>query len=615
MAVVLFQLHHLIFLFVFFLSHPTPCVSIGDDQVLLEFKELLLNTSLLDSSWKKGTNPCDNNNKWFGVQCDNKNVIQALFLGGVGLLGNLDVDVLISLQGLRVVNLANNSFSGTIPDFFRLGALKSLFIDGNQFSGDIPGDFFSKMGSLRKIWFSRNKFSGKIPDSLAGLKYLLELHLENNEFTGPIPSLSQANLATINFSNNKLQGLIPQSLSKFGLNPFQGNPDLCGNQIGRACKAVASGEKSEGSGSTKWIIIGLVVVLLLVAILFKSKRKDDQFEKLEKESLDEAVKVHLNKRSMSTRTSMRSSRKGRSRSGSDMGDLVVVNDEKGIFGMPDLMKAAAEVLGNGGLGSAYKAVLGNGVSVVVKRLTETNKFNKESFDAEIRRLARIRHRNILQPLAYHYRKEEQLVVSEYIPKGSLLFLLHGDRGIAHAQLNWTSRVKIILGVASGMKFLHSEFASYDVPHGNLKSSNILLSANNEPLLTDYAFYPLLNDSQAVQSLFAYKSPEAILNQQVTPKSDVYCLGIIILEILTGKFPSQYLSNQKCGTDVAQWAWSAIEENRVSELIAPEIETEKDSLEMMEKFLHIGAACTESDHDNRIDMKEAIRRIEEITNLM
>lgn len=187
----------------------------------------------------------------------------------------------------------------------------------------------------------------------------------------------------------------------------------------------------------------------------------------------------------------------------------------------------------------------------------------------------------------------------------------GDRGIAHAQLNWPTRLKIILGVANGMKFLHSEFASYDVPHGNLKSSNILLTANNEPLLTDYAFYPLLNNSQAVQSLFVYKSPEAILNQQITPKSDVYCLGIIILEILTGKFPSQYLSNQNCGTDVAQWARSAIEENRVSELIDPEIATAKDSLEMMEKFLLIGAACTVSDHDKRIDMKEAIRRIEVI----
>ncbi|XP_009598283.1 pollen receptor-like kinase 3 [Nicotiana tabacum] len=612
MAAVLFPYLLSLIFFLLFLSHPPPCFSIGGDEALVEFKELLTNTSALDSSWKKGTNPCDNNKKWVGVQCD-KNVVQGLILGGFGLSGDIDVDSLVSLQGLRVLNLANNSFSGFIPEFFILGALKSLFIDGNQFTGEIPGDFFSKMSSLRKVWLSRNKFLGKIPDSLASLKYLLELHLENNEFSGTIPSLSQGTLISINLSNNKLQGEIPQVLSRFGSDPFQGNPELCGQQLGRECKAAASGEKSEGS-SIKWIIIGLVVVLLLVAIFFKTKRKEDHFEKLEKENLDESVKLNIpssNKRSMSLRNSMRSSRRGRSRSGSDMGDLVVVNEERGIFGLPDLMKASAEVLGNGGLGSAYKAVLGNGLSLVVKRLREINKLNKESFDTEIRKLAKLRHRNLLQPLAYHYRKEEKLVVSEYIPKGSLLYLLHGDRGIAHAQLNWPTRLKIIHGVANGMKFLHSEFASYDVPHGNLKSSNILLTANNEPLLTDYAFYPLINNSQAVQSLFAYKSPEAIINQQISPKSDVYCLGIIILEILTGKFPSQYLSNQKCGTDVVQWAQSAVEEKRVSEMIDPQIATAKDSLEKMETLLYIGAVCTESDHDKRIDMKEAIKRIEEI----
>lgn len=188
----------------------------------------------------------------------------------------------------------------------------------------------------------------------------------------------------------------------------------------------------------------------------------------------------------------------------------------------------------------------------------------------------------------------------------------GDRGIAHAQLNWPTRLKIIHGVANGMKFLHSEFASYDVPHGNLKSSNILLTANNEPLLTDYAFYPLINNSQAVQSLFAYKSPEAILNQQISPKSDVYCLGIIILEILTGKFPSQYLNNQKGGTDVVQWVQSAIADNRESELIDQEIANATDSIEQMVKLLHVGAACTVNDPEKRIDMKEASRRIEEIS---
>lgn len=162
-----------------------------------------------------------------------------------------------------------------------------------------------------------------------------------------------------------------------------------------------------------------------------------------------------------------------------------------------------------------------------------------------------------------------------------------------------------------MGFLHTEFANYELPHGNLKSSNILLSDNYEPLLTDYALYSLISNTQSVQALFAYKCPEAVLYQQLSPQSDVYCLGIVILEIMTGKFPSQYLNNQKGGTDVVQWARQAIEEGRVSELIDPEIVNTSDSMEQMEKMIYIAADCTESDHEKRIEMREAIRNIEEV----
>jgi hypothetical protein len=93
--------------------------------------------------------------------------------------------------------------------------------------------------------------------------------------------------------------------------------------------------------------------------------------------------------------------------------------------LPDLMKAAAEVLGNGGLGSAYKATMANGLSVVVKRMREMNKLQKDGFDEQMMWFGRLRHRNILTPLSYHFRREEKLLVSEYIPKGSLLFVLHG----------------------------------------------------------------------------------------------------------------------------------------------------------------------------------------------
>ncbi|KAL3532717.1 hypothetical protein ACH5RR_006238 [Cinchona calisaya] len=585
-----------------------------DDVALLGFKETLKNTNALDSSWTNGTSPCSKDKPWTGVGC-NGNAVQILKLQGLGLSGEVDVDYLAELDNLRSITISNNNFSGPIPQFNKLGALKSLYIQGNLFSGEIPPDFFSQMGSLKKLWLSENKFSGKIPESLLQLQNLVELRLDHNEFSGPVPLIEQKSLVNISLADNKLEGKIPESMSRFGAESFEGNPGVCGTALQKECTPPpGEGNDSQGS-STKWIILGVVVALLLTTILLKAKQKDDHFNVLGKENLDDEVQVHIpssNRRSTSSRRGNDSfhSRKG-SQHGRSVGDLVVVNDEKGVFGLQDLMKAAAEVLGNGGLGSAYKAVMGNGVSVVVKRLREMNKLSKDAFDSEIRRLSSLRHQNILPPLAYHYRKEEKLLVSEYVPKGSLLYLLHGDRGTSHAELNWPIRLKIIQGVAQGMGFLHSEFASYELPHGNLKSCNILLSSNYEPLLTDYAFFPLISNTQTAQSLFAYKSPEAILYQQLSPKSDVYCLGIIILEILTGKFPSQYLNNQKGGTDLVQWVRSAIAEKRETELIDPEIANATSSLVQMERLLHIGAACTESEPDKRIDMREAIRRIEEI----
>lgn len=172
-------------------------------------------------------------------------------------------------------------------------------------------------------------------------------------------------------------------------------------------------------------------------------------------------------------------------------------------------------------------------------------------------------------------------------------------------------MKIIQGIARGLGFLHTEFASYDLPHGNLKSSNVLLGEDYEPLLSDYAFHPLINTNQAAQAMFAYKAPESVEHQQLTPKCDVYCLGIIILEILTGKFPSQYLSNGKGGTDVVQWVQSAISENREAEVINPEITSTAGCTSEMLRLLHIGASCTEGNPEIRLDLREAIRSIEEI----
>ncbi|XP_061343497.1 pollen receptor-like kinase 3 [Gastrolobium bilobum] len=621
------------FLFLLFITFPL-IYSMSEAEALLSLKNSFSNAEALNS-WVAFSVPCSS---WEGVVCYN-GFVTGLRLGGMGLSGIINVDALLELKGLRTISIVNNSFSGSIPELNRIGFLKAMYFSGNKFSGDIPQDYFQRMRSLKKLWLSDNEFTGNIPSSLGEIPHLIELHLENNQFSGSIPNLENPSLVEINVSNNKLEGEVPPSLLKFHESSFSGNSGLCGDKFGKTCEKatedtnpvnaqnnaehnnnignVSGGTNgSKGRNSTLQIVgiiaASVVLISLIVFFIVRSRRKKDKnFDMIGQQINDGSVEVQVTAPVKREVDSMKktSSRRGSSH-GKGTGELVIVNDEKGIFGLPDLMKAAAEVLGNGGFGSSYKAVMVNGVAVVVKRSREMNALEKDGFDAEMRKLGNLKHWNILTPLAYHFRKDEKLVISEYVPRGSLLFFLHGDRG-SHAELDWPARLKIVRGIAEGMTYLHTELASSNLPHGNLKSSNVLLGPDYEPMLVDYGFIHLVNPSSARQALFAYKAPEAAQQGQVSPICDVYCLGVVILEILTGKFPSQYLSNGKGGTDVVEWVKSAITEGRESELLDPAITSSRNSLGEMARLLHIGAACTESNPQQRLDMVEAIRRIEEI----
>lgn len=426
---------------------PSSLSAGGEDVHLLKFKDSLKDSSPLDSTWIKDTNPCDRKKPWRGVDCSDSGfkAVSALLLMNLGLSGDggdMDIEALANLQSLRVVSLEKNSFSGPIPQFNRLTSVKSMFLSSNRFSGEIPQDFFTKMESLKKLHLQSNSFSGKIPESLGELDNLMEILLQKNEFSGPVPELQQKSLQIIDLSYNKLEGEIPSSMSRFPAKAFEGNPGVCGSLISKECKPaeaeappvekIADGH-SGNSSNTKWVILAVVVAMLLLTIMFRANKKEEEnFRVLGKENVDEVVQVHvpssINRRSSSSRrggnfneSGSRSSKRG----SRPVNDLVVISQDHGVFGLADLMKAAAEVLGSGGMGSAYKATMANGLSVVVKRMRDMNKLGRDAFESEIRKLGRIRHRNILPPLAYHYRKEEKLLVTEFVPRGSLLFLLHG----------------------------------------------------------------------------------------------------------------------------------------------------------------------------------------------
>ncbi|XP_019459708.1 PREDICTED: pollen receptor-like kinase 3 [Lupinus angustifolius] len=643
-GVIILQLN----LFFIFINIFPMAYSISEAEALLSLKKSFSNAEALDT-WVASTSPCSEDDQWEGLVCNNGQVT-GIRLGDMGLQGEIDVDALLELKALRTISLVKNSFNGSIPKLSKIGFLKAIYLSGNKISGEIPEDYFQEMRSLKKLWLDGNEFTGQIPSSLSKMPHLMELHLENNQFNGTIPDLDNPALVDFNVSNNKLEGGIPASLLKFNESSFGGNSGVCGEKFETKCDekgkkeapSPVPAEKNENTiitdngnasqtdkgkistAAIAGIVAACIVVILLVAYLFVRSRKkkgDEDFDGIiGKETNEDAVEVQVTapvKREAPAESMRKSTSSRKSGSGhhhvKGVGELVMINEEKGIFGLPDLMKAAAEVLGNGAFGSSYKAVMANGVAVVVKRTREMNALEKDSFDAEMKKFASLKHWNILTPLAYHYRKDEKLVISEYVPRGSLLFLLHGDRGPSHAELGWPARLKIVKGIAEGMHYLHMELASFDLPHGNLKSSNILLGPDYEPLIVDYGFSHLINPANATQTLFAYKAPEAAQGQ-ISHKCDVYCLGVVILEILTGKFPSQYLSNGKGGTDVVQWVASAISEGRELELLDPQIATSRNNSQgEIEQLIHIGVACTESNPRQRLDMAEANRRIEEIRN--
>lgn len=179
-------------------------------------------------------------------------------------------------------------------------------------------------------------------------------------------------------------------------------------------------------------------------------------------------------------------------------------------------------------------------------------------------------------------------------------------------LDWPTRLKIIKGVAKGLDYLYKEFPSLTLPHGHLKSSNVLLDHTFEPLLTDYALVPVVTREHAQQVMVAYKSPEFTQTDRTTRKTDVWSLGILILEMLTGKFPENYLKQGKGGNaDLATWVNSVVREEWTGEVFDKDMKGSKNGEGEMLKLLKIGMCCCEWNVERRWDLSEAVEKIEEL----
>ncbi|KAL6996078.1 actin-regulating kinase prk1 [Sarracenia purpurea var. burkii] len=635
----------------------------SDSAALLKFKASLSNTDAL-GSWNNPTPPCSGDYaNWIGVLCYAGNV-WGLQLENMDLTGDIDLDSLLLLSHLRTLSLMNNKFDGPLPQFSKLASLKSLFLSDNQFSGPIPDDAFAHMDWLKKLYLSNNQFTGHIPTSLAHLPKLLELRLDGNHFTGLIPNFHQQDLKVLNVSNNQLEGPIPPSLINLTPSSFSGNKDLCGKPLGSStCKnavvdpnpspsppdvqnnassdapTVSNGAVLENASNKKisplkivlivisfWIVLAATVALLIIyrrsaqtprlghaGSSYKHTGSSAAGSKAGSKSGSGAgsvMKLHMEPPAVAVPVVSRGNSK---RGGGEQGKLSFVRDDRERFELQDLLRASAEVLGSGHFGASYKAVLMDSQAVVVKRFKQMNNVGREEFHEHMRRLGRLRHPNLLPLVAYYYRKEEKLLVFDYVHNGSLASQLHGNHSVEQPGLDWPIRLKIVKGVARGLAHLYSELPSLIVPHGHLKSSNVLLDESFEPLLMDYTLVPVVNPEHAQRIMVAYKSPEYTRHARTTRKTDVWSLGILILEILTGKFPANYLSPGTGNNmdNLASWVDSIVKEDAAQVFDEEMGYTHNGTKGEMLKLFKIGVACCEEDVEKRLDIKEALEKIEDL----
>ncbi|KAI3726021.1 hypothetical protein L1987_65818 [Smallanthus sonchifolius] len=567
-------------------------------------------------------NPCN----WSGVQCDNTlNRVIALHLPGVSLSGQLPVGIFGNLTRLRTVSLRFNTLSGPLPsDLSSCVGLRNLYLQGNHFSGPLPEILFSSLRDLVRLNLGGNNFSGEISNGFNNLSRLRTLYLENNKFSGSLPELKIPKLEQFNVSFNNLNGSVPKSLRSKPKESFTGN-SLCGSPLDQMCPVPPAvsvdfnrnrGRKKSGlsgaaiAGIVIGSVLGFVILLLLLFLLCRKRsgkktssidigaRKLTDAEVFGEEPLTGGSNGFSGAAAVTTRVPG---------GGENVKKLVFMRNSGTVFDLEDLLRASAEVLGKGTFGTAYKAVLEGGMMVAVKRLKDVT-VSEPEFREKIEFVGAMDHQNLVPLRAYYYNKDEKLLVYDYMPMGSLSALLHGNKGGGRTPLNWDIRSAIALGVARGIEYLHSHDDT--ASHGNIKSSNVLLTKSLEACVSDFGLASLVGLPSTPNRVAGYRAPEVTDPRRVSQKADVYSFGVLILELLTGKAPTHALLNEE-GVDLPRWVQSTVKEEWTSEVFDLELLRYQNAEEEMVQLLQLAIDCAAQYPDKRPTMSEVTRRIEEL----
>ncbi|XP_062190937.1 cold-responsive protein kinase 1-like [Phragmites australis] len=285
-----------------------------------------------------------------------------------------------------------------------------------------------------------------------------------------------------------------------------------------------------------------------------------------------------------------------------------------VFSYSEMRKAThdfsgANKIGEGGFGSVFRGRLKDGTIVAVKVLSANSRQGIREFLAELTAISEIMHENLITLVGCCAEGSHRILVYNYLENSSLAQTLLGS-GHSNIRFNWRARVKIAVGVARGLAYLH-EVIRPSIIHRDIKASNILLDKDLTPKISDFGLARLLppnatHVSTQVAGTIGYLAPEYAVRGQLTKKSDIYSFGVLLLEIVSGRcnhntrlpYEDQFLLER---------TWTNYEHGKLEEIIDVDLGDDLDVEEAC-RFLKVGLLCTQDAMKLRPNMTTVVQML-------